>query len=485
MPNEAKFPVRVRIAPSPTGDPHVGTAYIGLVNYVFARQRGGAFVVRIEDTDRARSTKSSEEAILRSLKWFGLRWDEGPDCGGPYGPYRQSERAAIYQRHARELIEGGHAYRCFCTPERLAELRKRQREAKTSFGYDGHCRHLDPEDAARRAEAGEAFVVRLRMPSRGEAVIRDRLRGEVSFQQSTIDDQVLLKSDGLPTYHLANVVDDHLMGITHVIRAEEWLISTPKHVRLYEAFGWTPPEFIHLPLLRNPDRSKISKRKNPVSLVYYEEAGFLPEALRNYLALMGWTPEDEREIFSLEEQIELFDIDRVSLGGPVFDLEKLRWMNGQYLRGMDVSAFEERLADYLFDRTYFRSIVPLVRERIETMEEFWDKASFFYLTPPRWEPSEIIPKGKTAAQTRKMLRATMEKLDADTRRAWDAAAIEKSLREMVDASDWKVRELFMAVRVTVSGRKATPPLFEMLAVLGRDRVRWRFRQVDALLKTVK
>src|SRR5512147_1603360 len=327
--------VRTRIAPSPTGDPHVGTAYVALFNYALARRHGGRFILRIEDTDRERSSAASETMIFEALRWLGLQWDEGPDVGGPHGPYRQSERTAVYREHADRLVERGAAYPCFCTRERLDALREEQKAKKLNFGYDGLCRAVDRDEAARRRASGESCVVRLAMPAEGETVVNDLLRGEVRFDNAQVDDQVLLKSDGFPTYHLANVVDDHLMGITHVIRAEEWLSSTPKHVELYKAFGWQAPEWIHMPLLRNADKSKISKRKNPVSLDYYRAAGFLPEALLNYLGTMGWSIAGDREKFSLAEMIEAFTFDRLRLGGPVFDLVKLAAMNADYLRALD------------------------------------------------------------------------------------------------------------------------------------------------------
>src|SRR5881296_1538183 len=335
--------VRTRIAPSPTGDPHVGTAYVALFNYAWARRNGGQFVLRIEDTDRQRSHPSSERMIFEALRWLGLSWDEGPDVGGPHGPYRQSERTEIYRQHAEELLRRGGAYLCFCTPERLEALRAEQREKKLPSGYDGRCRSLPPEEARRRRAAGEAHVVRLAMPSEDSMVVADLLRGDIRFERPQMDDQVLLKSDGYPTYHLANVVDDHLMRITHVIRAEEWLSSTPKHVLLYQAFGWEPPVFMHMPLLRNADRSKISKRKNPVSLEFYERQGYLPEALLNFLALMGWSMSDDREVFRIDEMIEEFSFARVNLGGPVFDLQKLEWLNGVYIRQLPPEALTQRL----------------------------------------------------------------------------------------------------------------------------------------------
>ncbi|HEX2660372.1 MAG TPA: glutamate--tRNA ligase, partial [Polyangia bacterium] len=343
MSSDSARPVRVRIAPSPTGDPHVGTAYIALFNYAFAKQQGGKFILRIEDTDKTRSTPESEAAILRALRWVGLAWDEGPDIGGPFGPYRQSERLEIYQRELQPLLASGAAYRCFCTAERLEGVRLEQRKQGAFVGYDGHCRNLPREESEARVKAGETFVIRLAMPRTGATVVTDRLRGAVTFENTQIDDQILLKSDGFPTYHFANVVDDHLMQITHVIRAEEWLSSTPKHVVLYQAFGWQAPEWIHMPLLRNADKSKISKRKNPVSLDYYQDAGFLPEALMNYLGTMGWSISGDREKFTLAEMIAAFSWDRISLGGPIFDLVKLSAMNADYLRALDDAEIVARL----------------------------------------------------------------------------------------------------------------------------------------------
>ncbi|HET6583633.1 MAG TPA: glutamate--tRNA ligase, partial [Nannocystaceae bacterium] len=333
-------PPRVRIAPSPTGDPHVGTAYIALFNYAFAKRTGGTFVLRIEDTDQERSSRSSETAIFEALHWLGLHWDEGPDVGGPHGPYRQSERTDLYRTHTHELLARGEAYRCFCTRERLDALRKAQVAAKVEHpGYDRHCRDLDPAEAERRAAAGEAHVVRMKVPLSGEVVVKDELRAEpVRFGVEQIDDQVLVKSDGFPTYHLANVVDDHHMGITHVIRGEDWLSSTPKHVLLYRAFGWEPPRFYHLSLLRNADRSKLSKRKNPVSIFHYRALGYLPETFLNFLGTMGFSMPDGRERFGLAELIEAFDFSRLSIGGPVFDPVKLAAWNGEDIRAMDPDA---------------------------------------------------------------------------------------------------------------------------------------------------
>jgi glutamyl-tRNA synthetase len=468
-------PVRVRIAPSPTGDPHVGTAYIALFNYAFAKKHGGTFILRIEDTDRTRSTPESEAAILRALRWVGLQWDEGPDCGGPHGPYRQSERAELYQQHVKMLLASGAAYRCFCTAERLEAVRRAQRDQGLFVGYDGLCRGLPVAEGAARVAAGEPFVVRLAMPRTGEVTFTDRLRGPVKFDNAQIDDQILIKTDGFPTYHLANVVDDHLMGITHVIRAEEWLSSTPKHVVLYQAFGWPVPEWVHMPLLRNADKSKISKRKNPVSLDYYRDAGFLPEALLNYLGTMGWSIAGDREKFTLAEMVEAFSFDRISLGGPVFDLVKLSAMNADYLRALDDAEVVRRLRLWRFSDDALRGLVPLVRERIQRLDEFVPMTEFFFSGDLDYAPvaKELLPKGKTPKEVADGLLAFGEALDAH--RDFSAAGLEALTRDFAEKNGWATKELFMLLRLATTARKATPPLFETLVVLGRELTRRRLR----------
>ena len=478
--------VRTRIAPSPTGDPHVGTAYVALFNYALAKRHGGQFILRIEDTDRERSSAASESMIFEALHWLGLRWDEGPDVGGPCGPYRQSERSAIYRAHAAELVRRGAAYPCFCTRERLDALREEQKAKKQNLGYDGRCRALARDEAERRAAAGEPHVVRLAMPGEGETVVRDLLRGELVFASAQIDDQVLLKSDGFPTYHLANVVDDHLMGITHVIRAEEWLSSLPKHVTLYRGFGWEPPVFCHLPLLRNADRSKISKRKNPVSLNFYRRAGYLPEAMLNYLALMGWAMPDEHEEFSLDEFVAHFTLERISLGGPVFDIEKLKWLNGKYLRRLAAQELLDRLRAQLLSQDHLLAVLPLVQERIDTLEGFFEYACFFFtgeLTYDADARKALVPKGRTPAEVAKALRALLEE-EVDAILDWKRDSIELALRRFAGNTAWPTGELFMAVRVAATGRAASPPLFETLAVLGKETCRRRLRRAAEVLKAI-
>lgn len=462
--------VRVRIAPSPTGPPHVGNAYIGLFDYVFARQAGGDFVLRIEDTDRERSTRESEAAILQAFRWLGLQWDEGPDVGGPYGPYRQSERLDIYTEHAQQLLDAGVAYRCFCPAERLAQMRK-ARQAQGLFpGYDRLCRRLSEQEVQEQLDAGASFTVRLKVPLEGETRFEDLIRGTVAIRNAEIDDQVLLKSDGFPTYHLACVVDDHLMEISHVIRAEEWISSTPKHVLLYRAFGWEPPVFIHMPLLRNKDKSKISKRKNPTSLLWYREQGFLPEALCNFLALMGWSLGDDREIFDLQEMIESFSWDRVQTGGPVFDLQKLDWMNGEYIRQMTPEQLLERIlqgpytcrADQPAGKLL--GITALIRERVKRLCQF-DELTNFFFERESYTAEDLVPKGHDADFAREALQAAHEVLAACE--DWSAERLEQAMRDLGERRGWKRGALYMVLRVAVTCRRVSTPLFETMQVLGK------------------
>lgn len=370
--------VRTRIAPSPTGDPHVGTAYIALFNLCFARKHGGKFILRIEDTDQTRSTPESEQAIFDSLRWMGLDWDEGPDVGGEYGPYRQSERKSDYRQYAEQLIEKGHAFRCYRSPEELDELRIGLKEQ----GYNRALKPFDLElpasEIEQRQAANAPYVIRMKVPLEGKVEVKDMLRGTMELDWAMVDAQILLKSDGMPTYHLANVVDDHLMKISHVLRGEEWINSAPKHQLLYDYFGWDMPELCHLPLLRNPDKSKLSKRKNPTSINYYQRMGYLPEALVNYLGRMGWSMPDEREKFSLQDMLDNFDIQRVSLGGPIFDVEKLSWLNGMWIReDLSCEQLADRLHDWALNKDYLMQILPHAQPRMETLSDFSPLAAFF------------------------------------------------------------------------------------------------------------
>ncbi|MDA1139092.1 MAG: glutamate--tRNA ligase [Planctomycetota bacterium] len=476
---------RLRVAPSPTGDPHVGTAYIALFNLVYARSKGGKFILRLEDTDRARRIETSEAAISHSLEWLGLQYDEGPDVGGDFGPYRQSERLDIYARHVQELVDKGNAYRCFCTKERLDEARSNQRTHKLRLGYDGHCRTLDPADSARRADAGEEHVVRLRVPQEGKTSFRDEIRREeIEFENAEIDDQVLLKADGWPTYHLASVVDDHLMKISHVVRAEEWITSTPKHVLLYQAFDWPMPKFYHMSLLRNPDKSKISKRKlaqlllqtgeddsvNPTSLEYYESRGYLQEALLNFLALMGWSMGDDQEKFTLDQMIEHFSWDRVKPSEPVFDLKKLDWLNGQYLRELSQEDLCKRLIAGGFTTEErldaVRPVLSHIQERLKVLSEFNQLTEFLVADNLEYDASELLPKKKNTEETADILskiKAALKDID------WQSDTMESAMVELANQLEWKNRDFFAPIRVAITGSMVSPPLFPCVELIGRGK----------------
>ncbi len=475
-------PVRVRIAPSPTGDPHIGTAYIALFNYVFAKKHGGKFIVRIEDTDQTRFRKDSEAMILECLKWVGLPWDEGPDVGGPHAPYRQSERTHLYREYAQVLLNKGHAYRCFCTSERLDTVRKERMAQKLQGGYDRHCRDLSAADVEQKLKSGASFTIRMKMPLSGQTTFNDGLRGPVSFENEGIDDQVLLKSDGFPTYHLANVVDDHEMQISHVIRGEEWISSTPKHVVLYEMFGWQKPEFTHLPLLRNADKSKISKRKQPTSINYYRRKGILPDALRNYLALMGWSYGDDKEIFSTQDMIEHFSIERMTLGGPVFDLEKLAWINGHYMRNLNTVHYVNHLREEIFSPAYLAQIVPLIRDRIEKFEDFIGAAHFFFSGDLKYDPQLLLPKGRAPGDVAQNLSDALDALEV--LESWTVSDITAAMEGFLVAKNLKAKDIYMPLRVATTGAKETPPLFESMAVIGKEMVRRRIRCAVSTLNTL-
>jgi glutamyl-tRNA synthetase len=459
----------------------VGTAYIALFNYVYARQQGGRLILRIEDTDRSRSTEAAERLLLESLAWLGLTYDEGPGVGGPYGPYRQSERGTIYREHIERLLDLGAAYPCFCSVERLAEVRRAQMARKENPGYDGHCRGLSVAKARRRIAAGEPHVIRLRVPDEGEAVWHDPMRGEVRIRYDLSDDQVLIKSDGFPTYHFANVVDDHLMRITHVVRAEEWIPSMPKHLHLYRCFGWEPPVFVHMPLLRNKDRSKISKRKNPTSILFYRRAGILPQALLNFLGLMGWTMPDGREFFTVEEMIEAFSFERVQLGGPVFDREKLIWMNGKYIREhLSEEAIVRHLREEVFSEEYLRRMVPLVRERIDTFDRFVAYGDYFFTGELSYELADFLGKKVDRETVIRVFEALLPRVDALM--DWETPEIERIIRGLVGELGVKGAAVFMPIRVAVTGKRATPPLFETMEVLGKEICRWRLRSALEFLR---
>ncbi|MFN3582060.1 MAG: glutamate--tRNA ligase [Pseudomonas sp.] len=471
--------VRTRIAPSPTGDPHVGTAYIALFNQCFARQHGGQFILRIEDTDQVRSTAESEQQILDSLRWLGLEWDEGPDVGGPHGPYRQSERSAIYHEHSEQLISKGHAFRCFCSSERLDALRAEQTANKQTPGYDGHCLALSEQEVAERVAAGESHVVRMKVPETGICQVQDMLRGEIDIPWEQVDMQVLMKADGLPTYHLANVVDDHLMGITHVLRGEEWINSAPKHMLLYQYFGWDMPQLCHMPLLRNPDKSKLSKRKNPTSITFYQRMGYLPQAMLNYLGRMGWSMPDESEKFSLDQMVAHFDIQRVSLGGPIFDVEKLAWLNGQWIRELTPEQFASAVQTWALNPEYLKPMIALVQNRVETFSDLIPLAGFFMTGKVNPDASLFEHKKLSPDEVRQALQLLLWKLEAT--RQWDKDSITASIQQIAELLELKLRDLMPMLFAAITGQASSVSVLDAMAHLGPDLTRFRLRQALELL----
>lgn len=452
--------VRTRIAPSPTGeDLHVGTLATALINYAYAKKNNGQFVVRVEDTDRKRFVEGAEAKFLSTLKSFGIEYDEAPDKEGKYGPYRQSERLETYKIYAKELIEKKVAYYCFCSKERLAQLREKQTKEKKVPKYDKYCLH-NVKNAEERIAAGEEYVIRLNVPENREVSFNDIIRGKITINTENLDDQVLLKSDGYPTYHLAVVIDDNFMKISHVIRAEEWISSTPKHVLLYEAFGWSLPQFAHVPLLRNPDKSKFSKRKNPVWASWYLEQGILPEAMLNYLALMGWSHPQGKEIFDLDEYIRVLDLKDFSPVGPIFDPVKLAWMNGEYIRKMSDNDLTTRI-DEFYKNSYPKDVlertIPLIKERIKKLTEYKDLCMFFYEKPSKYQVD--LKKHKSLIE--KMESALVKVKE------WKAEEIGKQMQELAVTEGVKNSEFFMVLRVAITGSKISPPLNESMEILGK------------------
>lgn len=471
--------VRTRIAPSPTGDPHVGTAYQALFDYVWAKRNGGSFILRIEDTDQERSTKESERAILDSLSWLGLKWDEGPGVGGSCGPYRQSERLSIYREHTDLLLSKGAAYRCFCTKARLDSMRDSRRTGSGS-GYDRHCRDIATVESDRRAAAGEPFVIRMKAPLEGDCVFNDLLRGEIRKAWSTVDDQVLMKSDGFPTYHLAVVVDDHLMRISHIIRGEEWINSVPKHVHLFSLFGWEPPVFCHLPLLRNADKSKLSKRRNPTSISYFRQAGFLPEAMLNYLGMMGWSMPGGEEKFTVEDMVREFDLEDVTLGGPVFDLAKLRWLNARYIReDYTPESLLPELERWGLNRGRLLEVARVAHTRLETLADWGYLTAFLFADSVPLDTEALLMKNGTPQTTQEILQFAIWELEGMP--AVTVTGIEEMFRDLGERLGIKLRDLTRPFYVAVSGSRASTPLYDSMALLGGDMVRMRLRRaIEAL-----
>lgn len=472
-------PIRTRIAPSPTGFPHVGTAYIALFNMVFAKSQGGEFILRIEDTDQVRSTDQSEQMILNALKWAGLTWSEGPDVGGQFAPYRQSERSEIYKKYANELLDKGHAFRCFCTTDELDQMRREQEAQGLPVRYDGRYANLSREDSDRLADSGKPFVIRMRVPTEGECVIDDMLRGKITIPWQTVDMQVLLKADGLPTYHLANVVDDHLMQISHVIRGEEWINSAPKHKLLYEYFGWDMPILCHMPLLRNPDKSKLSKRKNPTSITYYKDVGVLPEALINYLGRMGYSLPSEAEKFSLDEMIKSFDIKRVSLGGPVFDIEKLYWLNGEYLRAMSPEQLKAKILAWASDDDKLTAIAKAIAPRINVLSDAVNWAGFYFQNLPNVRAEDFTHKSLDDETLLEILYLATWQLEALPE--WSENNIYQILKGLASHFDIKLKDFMQPFFVAIAGSTSGTPIMNAMYVIGADMTLARLRHACEVL----
>lgn len=471
------------MAPSPTGDNfHIGNVSTALVDYVFARQKNGKFVLRIEDTDRTRFVEGAEEKILESLKWLGIEPDESPAIGGPFGPYRQSERLELYQKYALELVDKGKAYYCFCTPERLDVMRKKQEREGQIPHYDRCCLDMEPQTIQARLDQNESHVIRLKVPDSGQTVFTDLIRGEISFENSLIDDQIILKADGFPTYHLAVVVDDHLMEISHIIRADEWIPSTPKHVLLYDALGWEMPIIAHMPLLRNRDRSKLSKRKNPVWVSWYREQGFLPQAIINYIGTLLWTRAEGEEIFTIDEMIKGFDLEKVNPTGPIWDQEKLTFINGVYIRKMSVGMLTDLLIsegfvplEYQADRRYLEKTVLLGQERLKVLSEFFAQSKYFFETP-----AVDLSKAQKYIQDSKTLTALLNNVSlclSSDDLVWEPPLLEKALRLIQEDLDIKPKDAFMTLRVIITGQETTPPLFDILELLGKNTVLERIQRI--------
>ncbi len=467
-------PVRVRFAPSPTGYPHLGNIRTALFNWLFARHSGGTFILRIEDTDQARKVEGAVEIIINSLKWLGMDFDEGP--------YFQSEHLDTYREFGEKLVNEGKAYYCYCSSERLDAMRQEQVKLKQPPGYDRHCRDLSHKGSGGGAP-GVAPVIRFKSPLEGKTVITDLIRGDVSFDNSLMDDFVLLKSDGYPTYHLANIVDDHRMQISHVMRAEEWLSSTPRHVLLYAAFGWQPPRFAHLPMILGPDKSKLSKRHGATSINEYRDKGYLPEAMINFLSLLGWSLDDKTEIMTRDEIVKNFTIERVSKTAAVFNLTKLEWMNGVYIRNLSPQEFSDRCRPFVeeslpaivkrpIDAAYLKQIAPLVQERAKLLSEVPSLVDFFFVDNLEYETS-LLPGKLEKEQAGEVLRQTLQALDGIGE--WRTADLESAVRPLVEGLGLKAGPFFGVLRVAVTGRTASPPLFETMEVLGRDRCMARLK----------
>lgn len=473
--------VRTRMAPSPTGEMHVGSMAILLKNYAFARKHQGQFILRIEDTDQEREVPGATQRIMDIIRKYGLDWDEGPDKGGPHAPYIQSQKLAAYKEHAKSLVKNHKAYYCFCSKERLEQVREQAMANKVAPKYDRHCRSMSAEVVKQKIEAGEEYVIRLAVPDNQPITFHDLIRGDITINSNEVDDQVLLKSDGFPTYHLGVVVDDHDMNISHIMRGEEWISSTPKHVLLYEAFGWSQPVYAHIPVFLNPDgKGKMSKRKGTVSAQSFLDRGYLPEALLNFFMILGWAPKDQREIITLEEYIQEFNPQDVSSKSVVFDLKKLDWINGIYIRKLSDTELGSRITPFLpedFPKEKLSTLLPLVKERLVTLTQMEELTDFFYKDIS--VDQQLLTKKSSNDEVRTQLEATLSVIENLTE--WSVSSLEQAIRDLQAKHDWKKSQYFMMVRVAVTGKQATPPLFETMEVIGREITLARIQQAIAQL----
>ena len=470
MLSELETQVRVRFAPSPTGHPHLGNIRTALFNWLFARHHKGKFILRIEDTDVVRKVEGAIEAILDSLHWLGLDWDEGP--------YFQSQRLPIYQEIANSLLKDDHAYLCYCSPEQLATMRQEQTKRKQPPKYDGRCRNLPQQEKARLEAIGIIPVVRFKTPLEGETTFHDLIRGSIAFRNDTLDDFVLLKSDSYPTYHLASVVDDHLMTISHVLRADEWLSSTPRHILLYQALNWQPPQFAHLPMILGADRTKLSKRHGATAINEYQKQGYLPNTIINFLALLGWSLDDRTEILNREELIEHFSLERISKTAAIFNKDKLEWMNGVYLRKLSLEEFVQQAMPFLerdlpslvkrpLNINYVRQVMPLIQERAKTLAAVPQLANFFFLDEPQYSIELLLSHNLDATTAIQAIVVTLQKLK--TIESWSAQSLEDTLRPLIVELNLSTGEFFGLLRVAITGRTAAPPLFQTMAILGKEK----------------
>lgn len=486
---------RLRFAPSPTGFQHIGGFRTALFSWLYARHSRGQFILRIEDTDTARTVEGAVEDLLKGMEWFGMDIDEGPVIGGPYGPYYQVQRKALYQHYASQLIETGHAYRCYCTPQRLDQMRKEQEAQKLPPRYDRRCRYLTAEERAANEAVGQAWTVRFAMPLDGETVVHDEIHGDMTFKNSDLDDMVILKTNGLAPYHLANLVDDHLMGITHVVRGDDWIPSAPRHVQLYKALGWQTPLFYHVPNVMGKDKKKLSKRRNVPSWSDFQREGYLPEAVFNFMALLGWSYDDKTEIFTKEELIRVFTLDRIGISSGIYDPDKLLWMNGYYIRQLPLDTLVERTLPYMerpeaegglpdsvqrpLDLTYTKHVLELEQERLKTLGAAAPAIAFFYTRDLHYDKALLVQKGMDVEHTRDALQHALDLLTG--LEEWNHDGMEPPMRELAKTLALKAGQLFGSVRVAVSGSTATPPLFQMMEVLGREVTLKRIERAIALL----